>query len=694
MHSYAERTRRSGGAVTRSLIRSLAVAGMLFAPAVLQAVDFSAYHDLSEVEARLKAWSRNPAARLSTIGVSAGGRPIHLLRLAAGDGADDRPAVFVGANVSGSHNVGTEAALDLIETLLAGEGHPLLRTRTFYIAPVLNPDAHDALFSKVRRERRGNSMGVDRDADGLVAEDDFNDLDGDGRITWMRITDPRGEWLALPGDPRVSVRADALKGRVGAFRLEREGSDDDRDGRYNEDPREGVVVDMNFPKAFPYPKREAGPWPTFAPESLALVRFFEERPNIALAFIYGPANNLLDAPKPIEAGADLGTQRFSVPADVAKQIGLDPNGRYTLDEVWEVAKDLPVVVQNNLTKEQVGQFLGAGPATKVEENDQKLFDLIAKDYKERLKGGGVDADRPAEQYSKGGLTPWLYYQQGLLALELDVWGFPKKSESKPEEKKGDAPLTIERLDAMTTEEFTALPEATVAKFLQDIKAPAQFTAAAVIGRVKSGETTPKQIAATARQLGGSTPAASGEEDAATKRTVDTLAWIDANAPEAFVQWKSVTLPDGKKAEVGGVDPSFVPPVAVLAPSMKAHNALVTDLASKTARVEIASLEVDDLGAGVWRVRAVGANRGSLPTHTAMAARTKSRLPVRMRIQTGGGVELVTGSNLATAERLDAHSGTISGEWLVRAERGAAITVELLTQNAGSDRRSVNAGREN
>ncbi|HUO83864.1 MAG TPA: M14 family zinc carboxypeptidase, partial [Thermoanaerobaculia bacterium] len=465
---------------------TLALGVLLIGPGLF-GVDYGPYHSFSEVQSRLQQWSSNPHVKLLTIGRSAGGHPLYVVRLASGSGDPDaRTAIFVGANVAGSHNAGTEAALDLIERLIADGGHSILQTRTFYVAPILNPDAHDALFGSVRRLRSGNAMPLDHDVDGLIGEDDFNDLDGDGRITLLRIPDAAGGWLPHAEDPRVMVRSDALKERAGAFRIEKEGIDDDRDGRFNEDPKEGIAVDMNFPKAFPYPKPEAGPWPTRAPETHALIAWLFDRQNIALAIVYGPANNLLEIPRPIEAGADLGTQKFKIPQDAAEMLGFDPEEEYTLDQVWEVAQNLPFVVQNNITREQVAQFLGAGPATKLEDADQKLLDHLAKDYKERLKKAGLDPDRPAEQYGKGGLTPWLYYDYGVPAIELDVWGIPKAKKEEKTDGANDEPLTVDSLEEMSSEDFLALGEEKIAAFLKEIEAPAQFTAPMVIDRVRSG----------------------------------------------------------------------------------------------------------------------------------------------------------------------------------------------------------------
>ena len=58
---------------------------------------------------------------------------------------------------------------------------------------------------------------------------------------------------------------------------------------------------------------------------------------------------------------------------------------------------------------------------------------------------------------------------------------------------------------------------------------------------------------------------------------------------------------------------------------------------------------------------------------------------------GHGVELVTGYPAVTAERLEGTSGTLAGEWLVKATPGTKIVVDLVTDNAGRDQKSITAG---
>jgi len=680
--------------------RAAALGLLCLASAAGAAVDNQGYHPFAEVERQLQVWSREhpQEVKLLTIGKSAGGRPLYVVRVASAAGADpdSRPAVFVGANLVGYHNAGTEAALDLLQTLISSPPAPaakLLASYTFYVAPALNPDAHDALFGKLRDRRGGDEMKLDHDLDGLDGEDPPDDLNGDGAITRMRIPDPAGGWVADATDPRVLVKADAMEQRASAFRVVTEGRDDDGDGEYNEDDTDGVWPDKNFPHAFPYSTPDAGPWSSYAPESKALMDFLLAHRNVALAVVYGPANNLLAAPQSLGGGGDLGTQKLKVPPQAAKALGFDPEKEYTIDEIWEVAQNFPFVRQNNITKEQLQQFLGAGAATKVDPDDQAYLDKFAESYKERLKKAGLSADRPGEQYGRGGFTPWLYYQYGAMALELDVWGVPKA-----EKKAGDA-LTTDKVAAMSADEFVALGEEKIDAFLKENKVPPQFNAKMVIGAMQGGKITPKAMIDRMKQMGGgagggAAAGSGGKPGEAGAREREVLAWMDANVPGAFSPWTPVTLPDGTKAEVGGLDPFIAlnPPLTVLKPAFAAHTETVLDLASKLPRVEILSLEVTDLGGGIYRVRSVAGNRGYLATHTKQAARARARLTVRLTLQTGKGVEMVTGYPSVVADRLEGTTGTLAGEWLVRAAGGAKIVVDLATEGAGRDQKSTTVGK--
>ena len=476
----------------------------LVPPAFSQAVP--GYVSFSDGEKRLAELARQNSSwiQISAIGSSAGGKKLHLLTVAAPGKVKPelRPAVFVGANLVGFHNAGTQAAVAFLEKLVAKKDDAavktLLETRTFYVAPMLNPDAHDGLFQGPKYRRSLNVGKLDRDLDGLVGEDGPNDLNNDGKITMMRIADPSGEWIVDEKDSRLMRRADPLKGEKGKFKMMAEGIDDDKDGLYNEDPAGGYRPDRNFAHAWNEADPESGPWPSAQPESRAIMDFLIKHRNVAMAVVFGPANNLLEMPRGTGGrSGDIGSMKVTVPRNIANFTGLDANKEYTIDEVYEVLKDSPIArAQGPLTKEAVAQILGGGPATAPDAEDLKFYQSFADDYKKLLDKAGLDSKRSGGQSAPGGLQNWLYYQYSTMAVELDVWGIPKKAAAKPA---GDA-LTLDKFEKMSGAEIAALDDEKLNAFLKSINAPAMATATMIKQGVASGRMTPAQMAGMIRAV--------------------------------------------------------------------------------------------------------------------------------------------------------------------------------------------------
>nr|MCU0409386.1 M14 family metallopeptidase [Bacteroidales bacterium] len=109
----------------------------------------------------------------------------------------------------------------------------LLATRTFYIAPTINPDGREYFTSKTVPPRSGLAPR-DNDRDGLIDEDGTDDLNGDNEISQMRRRNPAGQMKTDPKDPRRMIRTEP--GEAGEFEiLGSEGIDNDGDGLINED---------------------------------------------------------------------------------------------------------------------------------------------------------------------------------------------------------------------------------------------------------------------------------------------------------------------------------------------------------------------------------------------------------------------------------------------------------------------------
>lgn len=164
-----------------------------------------------------------------------------------------KPAHWIDANIHAVEVTGGVAALhiihDLVTRFVAGDAtvREALRTRTFYIAPRVNPDGvEDALADRPLFHRSSVRPWPWRDGHrwpGLHPQD----IDGDGRILTMRIPDVDGGWMEHPDEPRVMVPVGPLGAPAGVtrYRLLAEGVIENYDGFTIDQPRDPAGLDMN-----------------------------------------------------------------------------------------------------------------------------------------------------------------------------------------------------------------------------------------------------------------------------------------------------------------------------------------------------------------------------------------------------------------------------------------------------------------
>ena len=177
----------------------------------------------------------------SVIGASRNGQPIHVIRVArSGDVAiEDRSAVLLVAGIDGDHLHGSEVAVDVIEELLSRDSETtasLFESHALYVIPQVNPDAALHYFDSSLHTWQRNLRPVDNDHDGFVDEDDVDDLNGDGKITMMRVFDKeKATHIPDPDDSRLDSKPTPFESGAATYVLYSEGLDDDGDGKYNED---------------------------------------------------------------------------------------------------------------------------------------------------------------------------------------------------------------------------------------------------------------------------------------------------------------------------------------------------------------------------------------------------------------------------------------------------------------------------
>ncbi len=122
---------------------------------------------------------------------------------------DHKPGFWIDGNIHSVELQGTEMALYTAWYLCEMYNDnafikQLLKDKTFYISPTINPDARE-YFTSVGLPPRSGLVPTDNDRDGLFDEDGFDDLNNDKNINQMRRKSPHGR---LQGRSERSTKDD------------------------------------------------------------------------------------------------------------------------------------------------------------------------------------------------------------------------------------------------------------------------------------------------------------------------------------------------------------------------------------------------------------------------------------------------------------------------------------------------------
>ena len=259
---------------------------------------FNRFYRYEELTRLLKAYVKEypNLFKIQSIGKSYEGREVWLItatNFKSGEDAD-KPALWADGNIHASEVTASTACLYFLHTLATKYGKDkqvttALDTRTFYVVPRVNPDGAEWALADKPKVIRSSTRPYPYDeepVDGLLEED----IDGDGRILFMRVPDPNGTWKRHPQEPRLLVRREPAESGGKYYRVLREGFLKNYDGVTIQlrSPKEGLDLNRNFPIAWRTESEQhgAGPYPTSEPEVRNLIDFIVKHKNItgAVAF--------------------------------------------------------------------------------------------------------------------------------------------------------------------------------------------------------------------------------------------------------------------------------------------------------------------------------------------------------------------------------------------------------------------------
>ena len=246
---------------------------------------------------------------LSSAGKSYQGRDIHVLTITdkKSGNPDHKPGFWIDGNIHSIELQGTEMAMYTAWYLCEMyEGNTfinqLLKDKTFYIAPTINPDARE-YFANVGVPPRSGLMPYDNDRDGEFDEDGPDDMNGDKNISQIRRKNPDGAFITDPKDPRRMIRVEP--GEKGEYEiLGMEGIDNDGDGQFNEDGPGGYDGnrDWGFNWEPNYVQSGAHKYPFSQPENRAVRDFVVNHRNITGAQSFHNSGGLILRGPSIQGG--------------------------------------------------------------------------------------------------------------------------------------------------------------------------------------------------------------------------------------------------------------------------------------------------------------------------------------------------------------------------------------------------------
>jgi hypothetical protein len=186
-----------------------------------------------------------------------------------------------------------------------------------------------------------------------------------------------------------------------------------------------------------------------------------------------------------------------------------------------------------------------------------------------------------------------------------------------------------------------------------------------------------------------------------------LAWNDEQLDgKGFVNWRSFDHPQLGPVEIGGWIERRTfgnPPEKFLLQTLEPNTEFLLAHARMTPKLELRALAATALGEGLFRITAVIANSGYLPTYGSKRAQELRTIrPIEIKIELPAGAEIITGQATQDIGQLEGRASkrALWGagyatdnlrklEWVVRAPNGGSITVSAASQRAGTARQEVN-----
>lgn len=593
------------------------------------------YHNYAELSNALKALvsQNNKIASLTSIGKTGQGRDIWAIQISGtkGKSALEKQALLICGNLEADHVIGSEVALGIAQYLINGYGKnqevsDLLDKRTFYIIPRANPDGAEMFFNNTLYEYSGNLTPRDEDYDWLTDEDGPEDLNGDGKITLMRVKDKDGDWFIEKENPRLLKKKEKDTPVDLLYKIYPEGLDNDGDELYNEDGPGGFNINRNFPHNFGYDIKGLKVYPASENETRAIIDFMNRYDE---NFQTAPYKNI------------CGVLIFSKYDNLAAGVGID-GGEPTFPEVKKddsMQEEMQFRFGRRRSREEQQPARAKDPQSKkTDDDDVWLFKQASEKYKEITGIEYAVSEKPV-----GSLLEWSYFVYGVPAFSANLW-------SLREEKKGRPDSTIGK------KENQEKPEGTERRSMPNRKFP---------GRP-------------AEKGAGKSESPNNDEK--------WLSWIDEqNNGVGFVNWEKFQHQQLGEVEIGGFYPyiKINPPGYQIDSLSQSHAKFALQLASQFADISMDEPIIKKMSSNLFKLKIKIHNNGDLPYASAMGLKTRNISPIvlQLKFEDEKAMKLFGGSKRIDTPTLAAGADK-ELEWVIISPPQKKVDVKLWARHGG------------
>jgi len=318
----------------------------------------------------------------------------------------------------------------------------------------------------------------------------------------------------------------------------------------------------------------------------------------------------------------------------------------------------------------------------IDKQDLPFFEAVQEEYKKALKDAKINYPlNRAKGVGRGSFAAYCYFQLGVQVFSMDLWSIPE-----PEKKSDKESLTVEKLKAMSSEDFLALGEEKIQAFLEKQGAPPNFKASMLIKMLKEGKITPSKMADMIEKM-PKRKTVSGEKEHPDSYIIK---WSDSVLKgKGFVPWTHYNHPTLGDVEIGGFVPflKITPPPEDIKKTISFHTDFYLKLMDKLAELKIKQIDIKALDENLYKVTCYLTNTGWFPTSTAQGRRARTSWPITVRVKTSKKQSIFSGRPVEEIPFLNGVE-TRKLEWTIKAEKNSRITITAHSPKLGSVKKTV------